>query len=514
MSEELVRLAKKALCHPNLPSDIRCQRWRIMSYAHHVAAYYCGNDWKSILRHRFCEMIFNPRRFAQRLHIYLGRIRRRARENFFRIRANFIALVADKAYRMLFILWTVLCSRTGILSRSSDHARKTAKFAFLSHVLPPSWSGQAVVIRRILNGIEPRIYCLISSENYSGKRNFIGRLPSTYHALPSPTRIKRGMSYPAVFKLNTMVGVFSRARHIAGILAREGCTSLVAGTGDLIDIPAACLAAALSGVPFYPYLFDDFAYQWADPVYREMARRFEPVLFKWASGVIVPNEFLQEEIRKRHEVDAIIVRNCCEPAPLEVKSIQIEKKEGESINIVYTGAVYHVNFGAFRNLMTALESQLLTQVYIHLYTAQPEDFLKREGICGPRVVQHPHVPASEVAREHNAADILFIPFSFDCPVPEIVKTSAPGKFGDYLASGTPILAHVPADSFVSWYLRKYDCGIVVDQDDPALLREAILRLIEDADLRLMLSKNARHRAQLDFSPELARLNFLSAIGAK
>jgi glycosyltransferase involved in cell wall biosynthesis len=95
-----------------------------------------------------------------------------------------------------------------------------------------------------------------------------------------------------------------------------------------------------------------------------------------------------------------------------------------------------------------------------------------------------------------------------------VKTSAPGKFGDYLASETPILAHLPGDSFVSWYLKEYDCGIVVDQDDPDLLAAAILTLIEDPSLRLKLSENAKKRAQVDFNPELARMRFLSAIGLK
>ena len=112
----------------------------------------------------------------------------------------------------------------------------------------------------------------------------------------------------------------------------------------------------------------------------------------------------------------------------------------------------------------------------------------------------------------NSADILFIPFSFHCSVPEIVKTSAPGKFGDYLASGRPILAHLPADSFVSWYLRTYDCGVVVDEDDPEVLKNAILRLINDIGMTARLVENARIRAKSDFSPEVSRRQFLSAIG--
>jgi glycosyltransferase involved in cell wall biosynthesis len=357
-------------------------------------------------------------------------------------------------------------------------------------------------------------YCLLSSQDHSADQDFIGRLPAPYHVLPPEIHIRRGMARYGILKFNTMLGVFGRGWNIFKILKAENCDVLVAGTGNLIDLPAACIAAALKGIAFYPYLFDDFAYQWADPIYRDMTSRFETVLFKNASGVIVPNEFLKHEVRQRHDVDAAIVRNCCERSHLESKTIRKMENLSGQFHIAYTGAVYHVNFGAFRNLIAALKSPRLAQVYLHMYTAQPADFLKSEGICGQQVIQNRHLPPNKVTQAQHSADILFIPFSFNCSVPEIVKTSAPGKFGDYLASGTPILAHLPGDSFVSWYLKEYDCGIVVDQDDPDFLADAILTLIEDPSLRLKLSENAKKRAQIDFNPELARMRFLSAIGLK
>lgn len=385
--------------------------------------------------------------------------------------------------------------------------------AFLSHCLPPSWSGQAVIIERLLRGIDEASFVLISRENHVkclSEKEFIRRLPVRYYHMSSK------FGYPGqktlVAKLISVVPeIIRRAWKISRILKAECCSALVAGTGDVIDLPAACLAGRMTGVSFYPYLFDDYVHQWADPGIRSITTRLEPFIMKHAKGVIVPNEFMQHEIAQRYEIKASIVRNPCESNHVDEKERHDLSLGKNGCSIMYTGAVYEVNFGAFRNLLAALRCSGDGNAALHLYTAQPMDFLENAGISGPLVKYHQHVPPEEVVRMQNSADILFIPFAFDSRIPEVIKTSAPGKLGDYLASGTPILAHVPPYTFVSWYLKKHNCGIVVDEDDPKPLALAIQRLCQDVSLRRTLSKNARRRAIEDFIPLKARQSFLSAL---
>ena len=40
------------------------------------------------------------------------------------------------------------------------------KFAIISHVLPPSWSGQAMILFKLLKDVNPSDYILISREDY------------------------------------------------------------------------------------------------------------------------------------------------------------------------------------------------------------------------------------------------------------------------------------------------------------------------------------------------------------
>jgi glycosyltransferase involved in cell wall biosynthesis len=87
----------------------------------------------------------------------------------------------------------------------------------------------------------------------------------------------------------------------------------------------------------------------------------------------------------------------------------------------------------------------------------------------------------------------------------------PGKMGEYLASGRPILVHAPADSFIAWYFRHHECGLVVDENDPARLAQAIDSLLNDADLRKTIGARARDRAIADFDQVKEQARFIELL---
>nr|MBA3242661.1 glycosyltransferase [Acidobacteriota bacterium] len=122
-----------------------------------------------------------------------------------------------------------------------------------------------------------------------------------------------------------------------------------------------------------------------------------------------------------------------------------------------------------------------------------------------------HQSLSAITAIQRRADLLFLPLAFKSPYPELVRTSAPGKLGEYLAAGRPVLAHAPPDSFVVWYLRRYECGLVVDETDPHKLASAIERVLDDAALRRTLGERASEQAQSDFSISTARARFFALL---
>ena len=446
------------------------------------------------------------------------------------------------------------------------------KIAVLSQQLPPSPYGGAVLLYRMFKDLNPDDYCLLSDRNYEeethppsqgssavGSTTATPRLPTRYYRLPtsspglgdkieedsardgSPLTAKSGsglesplaksirsrmpgwLKPQAARKLindwrtarrlirEVLRDGLRRAHYVKHIVKREKCGAIVACSGDPFDLLAGYLASRVARVPFYAYLFDDYRYQWKHTPYRYLAQLIEPFVLRGAEGVLVLNEFLADEYRRRHRIEPVVIHVPFEipekiedggPAPWPVH-------EGE-IEIVYTGAIYHAHYDAFHNLLAAIDQLGHPGVKLHLYTAQSGEDLEREGISGP-IVHHGHIASSEVFEVQRRADILFLPLAFSSPIPEVVKTSIPSKTGEYLASGRPILVHAPADSFVSWYFRKHECGLLIEQSDPKMLAKAIERISKDAHLRRRITKNARASAEDDFSLTSARGKFLELL---
>ncbi len=379
---------------------------------------------------------------------------------------------------------------------------RAERFAVLSHSLPPTRSVHAVVLRRLLEGVPPDRYRVICSGKVDagGDDSTLPGLPARRYDL-RPAYSQKFLYHlhwdlPGV-SVNALFAIGSRARQVARILKKERCDLLIACTGDLHDLPAAGLAARRAGVRFVPYVLDDYAFQWTG-AYRTIARALEPSVMKAAAALMVPNEHLRDEYLKRYGVDSVVIRNPCPMPDLDALD-RMPRAFPEGINIVFTGTVYHAHYDAFHNLIAALRSLGRNDVRLHIYTSQPELHLRKAGVSGPGVICHPHIPASEVPRVLRHADILFLPLAFDSPIPEVIRTSAPGKMGEYLSAGRPVLVHAPADSFVSWYFRENGCGVVVDHRRFEAVAEVIEKLIADREAVRKISLAARRMAERDFA---------------
>ena len=494
MAEELFKLVEKLFVSPNLPLGIQKQRKQVLGAAYYKPAFFCGADKGALLKYLRKAVWYDP----------FGTVRRVLSDvcfpSYWRVSHN--------AQRAVWHRWCAL--RQWFLGKGAH--KGTNKIALLSHVLPPSWSGQAVVIGRLLERVNPETYCLISRQNYDAAEatnNHPSRLPGPYYHLSSEFELGRLKRY-GLFWLDAWLKVFQRARRIVHILKKECPHAIAACSGDLHDPLSGYLASRWLGIRYYLYLFDDYVYQWPTPMVRSFAKRAESIVMKGTTKVIVPNEFLYDAYRRRYGVEPVVIHNPCDES-----TISIEREnpwpfhEGE-IKIVYTGAIYHAHYDAFRHLLSALDHMGDSLIRLHVYSAQNQEGLKKQQIWGP-VVYHDHLSPSQVGEIQRQADILFLPLAFNSPIPEVIKTSAPGKMGEFLATGRPILVHAPSDSFVSWYFKKHRCGLVVDREEASVIEKGIRRILDDPELRHLLRKNSLMRARVDFSQKIAQAEFLKLV---
>src|SRR5207247_1374618 len=146
--------------------------------------------------------------------------------------------------------------------------------------------------------------------------------------------------------------------------------AILACTGDIYDLPAAYLASRMLRVPFHAYLFDDYVFQWPPSSDRSFARRISPFIMQGAESIIVPNEFLRDELRRRYGVSSVIVRN-----PYELSNDGAETNapqpaaSSDRRRIVYTGTVYHAHFDAFRNLIAGIRDLPSARWRLDIYTS-------------------------------------------------------------------------------------------------------------------------------------------------
>jgi len=141
---------------------------------------------------------------------------------------------------------------------------------------------------------------------------------------------------------------------------------------------------------------------------------------------------------------------------------------------------------------------------LHAYTPRSQAELARAGVRGERLVLHAPRGPSEIPAIQRGAGLLFLPLAFHSPYPELVRTSATTKMGEYMAARRPVLVHAPEDSFVSWYFREHRCGVVVDRDDPAALAVALAAVLADEASQAEMIERGWERVRSDFRVESAR----------
>jgi glycosyltransferase involved in cell wall biosynthesis len=390
------------------------------------------------------------------------------------------------------------------------------KTALVSQALPPSHSGQSLVIWHLLKSTDPGRFFLITQTSYFQYRHqeqSLPQLPFHYIFLRPDYQVTRALMRLASFlKSEKMLDLIIRFKsgQIKKVFEREKPQMVIACTGDLFDPPAVYRAARELGIPLIFYAFDCYSGQWTDPLLHEFAEKFENEIFRFSTRVIVPNEFLCAEYQKKYGSRAVVIHNPVDLAAYEQNSPEKTERKTKKYRIVYTGGVYEAHFDAFRNLLSAIPLAGIPDLKLDLFCPQSASYLKKNGITGP-VELHDHLHNDRMPEIQQSAEILFLPLAFNSPYPGIINTSAPEKIGEYLASGRPILVHAPADSFIAWYFRKYSCGYVVDENDPRKLAGAVTHLLQDKQLQQNLAGNAYVRAKKDFDVSLARKKFFALL---
>lgn len=101
----------------------------------------------------------------------------------------------------------------------------------------------------------------------------------------------------------------------------------------------------------------------------------------------------------------------------------------------------------------------------------------------------------------SKSDIMIMPFDFSERGISFLKFSMPTKASEYMISGTPVILYCDKKLSIHSHAQKNGWAKIVDKEDPGLLSEAIIELIQNVELRKEMGQKARQFAINAFSRE-------------
>lgn len=133
-----------------------------------------------------------------------------------------------------------------------------------------------------------------------------------------------------------------------------------------------------------------------------------------------------------------------------------------------------------------------------------ETYHSRLGLGNVRFL--PFQPHEDLPEMYGCADVCLIPLRRG-----FTTESVPCKLFSIMAAGKPAIASVDEGSDTWALLRRADCGLCVEPENPESLAEAILLYYRDENVRTAAGVNARRCVELEFQPTAVAEKYLQAM---
>lgn len=311
-----------------------------------------------------------------------------------------------------------------------------------------------------------RIYGMLWSDRWRGERYI------------------RRAQFPLLFFVSFLALIFSRSKAVLAVYP-DGSFLLIS-----------YVIARLTRKPLYAYFHNTYL---ENNRPSRLANWLQPRVFNYARHIFVMSDGMQRLYEENYPgLKCSPLRHTFnDPLPAAEPLPPLNNR----VQLCFSGTLNPSCFDAATRL--ALMIQQVGDVEVMLYTGTPPPVVERLGFSGPRV-KVATVSRDELIAHLRQADILLLPHGFTSRfAQEEIKTIFPTKTIEYLISGRPILAHLPADCFLAEFLRNHDCAVIVDEPDVGALKAALNRLRQDETLRSKLVCNALQAAKQFQAHEVA-----------
>ena len=249
------------------------------------------------------------------------------------------------------------------------------------------------------------------------------------------------------------------------------------------------LVSIITRRPLLPYFHDTYL----DARPSRFRRWLQSRVFGRAKQVIVMSEGMKGLFAARYPGLACHVlthsHNAQIPDPEKYTAPPIHAP----VRLLVIGNFNGTNRDAASRILSAIGRR--QEYSLTVFTAQRAGELARLGL-DESLMHMKRVPYEILIPQIMEHDILLHPLGLTSDVSDAeILTAFPTRTIEYLLSCRPILAHVPADSYIGQFYRQHECALVVSRPDPSAIRSALDQLQNDAALRAALVRNALRAAE-------------------
>lgn len=276
------------------------------------------------------------------------------------------------------------------------------------------------------------------------------------------------------------------------------CKNLLVVFPSEVYLLAGYFTSVFTGVKLFPYFHNTYLENQTG-VGRLLASWLQARVFAKSAHVFVMSEGMVELYRERYPglKCSALVHSFNESLP---DHLPPEEKRA-TLEFIISGTIWDVCLDATRRFCDAIaqrEDSTLT-----FLSGMSPIFLKDMGLLR-NGTRHETVPHGQVVSRLQQADIVVLPHGFTGSLAEEeYRTIFPTRTIEYLICGRPILAHAPPNCYLTSFLKKHNCALIVDEPSVSALHQAIERLRTDAKFREELVHNAYLAAAKFHAPRVA-----------
>ena len=369
------------------------------------------------------------------------------------------------------------------MSRSAGPLRR---LLVVAPIPPVQSSGTSIVLRRLLEHFTSEEIVLLA------------RAPDRYLRFPGSI-----LHYPVV-RIPSLPGGIRGDRYwrilsvLPGLIAGRRAVrrfdpgALLVVYPDDISLLTGYWLHRITGLPLFAYFCDLYMEDSWGGWQAALARWLQPRVFRAARRIIAVNQGMADYYRDRYGLTPLCLPTCINTTIPEYRGVP---EPGRPFVVGYSGNVNDTRLASLRALVCAVGGN--ADYAIRYFTPQKPGELQALGVWADNVTATFISDESELIRQLSACDALFLPLTFavDRHSHDQLATCFGIKSYEYFLSQKPVLLHSPGDYFIARFFRNWDCGVVVDDQDPEALATTLRAFRSSGPLRERLVRNALRAAQ-------------------